>query len=174
MMIQKHKGLTLIELMVTLAVAVTLLAVGVPLYSQISANSKAVSQANALVGALNLARSEAITRGAPVSVCPVVDASLAAPVCAAATSAWVNGWMVFSDGGTAGTVDGTDERIRVWQPFRPAPDIAPDAVFVQFLDDGSVTAAIEVEISQDSASGTRTRCVGVLVSGQIGSDKGGC
>lgn len=172
----KQTGLTLIELMTTLAVAVVILAVGVPLYGTIASSSKSVTQGNALVGALNLARSEAITRATTVSVCAVADASIAAPVCGSASD-WVDGWMVFEDTGTAGTVDGTDERIRVWQPFDPAPTISanPSAAYVQFQDDGSVSAAIEVEISQSGVvDANRTRCVGVLASGQISSDKGGC
>lgn len=176
MKIKTQAGLTLIELMVTLAVAIALLAVGVPLFNTISANSKAVSQANALVGAFNLARSEAITRSATVSVCPVVSATASPVVCAATTASWVNGWMVFADVDGDGVVDSADgdTRIRVWQPFNPAPTITPNIATVQFLDDGAVASEVKVTISQDASDSTRTRCVGVLASGQIGVDKGDC
>src|SRR3569832_1392228 len=62
------RGFTLIEQLVTLAIAVILLTVAVPNYQMFVANSRMASQANEVVGALSLARSEAVKRGTQVSV----------------------------------------------------------------------------------------------------------
>jgi len=70
-----HAGLTLIELMVTLAVAIVLLAIGIPAFQGLASSNRASTQANGLVTALNLARSEAISRGIPVAVCARASAS---------------------------------------------------------------------------------------------------
>src|SRR3569832_2509448 len=67
------RGFTLIELLVTLAIAVILLTVAVPNYQMFVANSRMASQANEVVGALSLARSEAVKRGTQVSVCASSD-----------------------------------------------------------------------------------------------------
>jgi type IV fimbrial biogenesis protein FimT len=33
-------------------------------------------------------------------------------------SGWQNGWLIFSDGGTAGIIDGDDEVLRVFPPLQ--------------------------------------------------------
>ncbi|WP_019591516.1 GspH/FimT family pseudopilin [Thioalkalivibrio sp. ALE20] len=64
-------GFTLIELMVTIAVAAILLTVAVPGFQSLVQNNRATTAANQLSTAFNFARSEAVTRGVEVSVCPV-------------------------------------------------------------------------------------------------------
>jgi type IV fimbrial biogenesis protein FimT len=61
-------GLTLVELMVTLAVAILLLAVGIPAFDAVVGRNAAISTVNPLVTALQLARSEAVSRGSAVRV----------------------------------------------------------------------------------------------------------
>lgn len=85
-------GFTLIELIITLAIAGILLAVAVPNFISFVQNSRLTSQANDLVTALNYARSEAIKRGVRVTVCSrASDTSCAA----AGVTDWSNGWLVF-------------------------------------------------------------------------------
>jgi len=97
------KGFTLIELMVTVAVAAILLTVGVPSFRDTVENNRLTAAANELVSALNLARSEAIKRGVRVTVCKSADG-------AGCTSSgdWEQGWIVFTDldGDGAFTDDG--------------------------------------------------------------------
>lgn len=64
------RGYTLIELMTTLAVAATLLTVGVPSFKQLYKTNKEASVANSLVSRVMYARSEAIKRGVDVIFCP--------------------------------------------------------------------------------------------------------
>lgn len=64
-----QRGFTLVEMMVVLALAVVLLTIGVPSFSQIIKNNRLIAQTNALSGLLASARSEAITRRAVVTVC---------------------------------------------------------------------------------------------------------
>lgn len=81
------RGFTLIELLVTLAVAAILLTVAVPNFQMFVMNSRMASQANEIVGALSLARSEAVKRGAQVSVCASSNGSTCA-------GSWTQGWVV--------------------------------------------------------------------------------
>ncbi len=78
------KGFTLLELMVTLAIAAILATTAMPGFTQSIVKNRLTTYNNELVGALNLARSEAIKRNQQVIV--------------RKTGAnWENGWHVFVD-----------------------------------------------------------------------------
>ena len=91
-------GFTLIELMVTIAIAAILLMVAAPSFVTMQRNSELTAAANALVAGINAARGEAMKRGLNAVVVPTDAAS------------WRNGWTVFVDTGTArnGTLDASD------------------------------------------------------------------
>lgn len=105
-------GFTLIELMVTLSIAAILLTIAVPSFRDLLFNNRLASQSNDLVLALTLAKSEAITRGLPVTVC-----SRATDTTCAASTTWDSGWLVFVDSNGDGTVDPTDLVLRVRAPL---------------------------------------------------------
>jgi len=102
------RGLTLIELLVALAVLVILLTVAVPGMQNFVKNNRLTAAANSLSTSMALARSEAVRRGRAVTVC----ASASGAACDG--TAWADGWIVFVDGGTAGSVDTGDEILRVF------------------------------------------------------------
>lgn len=89
----KPYGFTLIELLVTLAIGAIILAVGVPSFRTVVQNNRLVSGTNDLVGVLNLARSEAVTRGLRVTVCKSSDQA----TCDTSGVGWEQGWIVFTD-----------------------------------------------------------------------------
>ncbi|MGC9184249.1 MAG: GspH/FimT family pseudopilin [Thiomonas sp.] len=60
-------GFTLIELLVTLTVAAVLLAVAIPSFQNLALSNRLTTTANAMVHALNLARSEAVKRNQDIS-----------------------------------------------------------------------------------------------------------
>jgi len=105
-------GFTLIELMVTMAMAAILLTVGVPSFQSMIRNNRAATHMNEMISALNLARSEAAKRGGRVSLCPSTDQA----TCTGGTN-WNNGWIVFVDistdesAVTVGTVLGVGEAL---------------------------------------------------------------
>jgi type IV fimbrial biogenesis protein FimT len=65
---KKGHGFTLIELMVTLTIAVILLTVAVPSYQSFVASTELTTSANDLIAAINLTRSESVKRDAIVSL----------------------------------------------------------------------------------------------------------
>lgn len=90
-------GFTMIELMITVALASILLAVAVPSFNQMIVSGRLTAQTNEMVAALSLARSEAIKRNANVTLCRADNNSTN---CVTATGAWQN-WIIRT---TAGTV----------------------------------------------------------------------
>lgn len=84
-------GFTLIELMITVAIAAVLLGLAVPSFQTLIVGSRLTTQTNELVAAINTARSEAIKRNRNINLCRVADA--AATACANATGNWEH-WII--------------------------------------------------------------------------------
>lgn len=97
-----QQGFTLIELMVTLALAAVLAFLAAPSFRSTIATSKLTSRTNDLVGTLALARSESIRRGTRITVCKSSNQTSCAT-----TGNWEQGWIVFVDTtrGTSAAVD---------------------------------------------------------------------
>jgi type IV fimbrial biogenesis protein FimT len=93
---QKESGFTLIELIVTLAVAGILTAVAVPSFKTTIMNNRLVTQSNDLLAAMLYARTQAIssgsTQGQNVTVCASSNTTSATPTCNSTN--WANGWIV--------------------------------------------------------------------------------
>ena len=101
-------GLTATELLVTMAVAAILLVVGVPSFSAAILSTRLNTQMSDFHGALQRARSEAITRASPVTVCK----SASGTACTSA-GGWEGGWIVFIDGNANGLLDAGETIVRV-------------------------------------------------------------
>ena len=67
---RKRNGFTLIELMVTLAVAAILLTIGVPSFQYILQSNRVSTQTNELITGISAARSEAVRRNQDVRLIP--------------------------------------------------------------------------------------------------------
>ena len=104
-----QSGFTLIELMVTLAVGIIILAIGVPALVTMVSSNQAAGYANDLVGAIRLARSEAVKRADAVTVCASNSDQTGC-----SGNAWNNGWIVFSDDDSDSVYDAGETIHRVW------------------------------------------------------------
>jgi prepilin-type N-terminal cleavage/methylation domain-containing protein len=67
-MFDKSKAFTLLELIVTIAVVGILSSIALPSFNGVMKDSRLTANVNLVVGAFNIARSEAINRGVPVKV----------------------------------------------------------------------------------------------------------
>ena len=114
------RGLTLVELMVTVALLAMVLAIAAPQFSQWGRATRVTTQAADLQSALAYARSESQRRGVRVAICRTSAPTAVVPACHAAAS-WAAGWLVFVDnvhiaGNVAGTIDGADTLLRIGEP----------------------------------------------------------
>ena len=90
-----ESGFTLLELLITLVVGAILMAVAAPSFTEFLRQSQLTSQTNDFLGAINIARSEAVKRSAAVTLCASADNSAPTPTCGGAD--WDDGWIVFTD-----------------------------------------------------------------------------
>lgn len=97
-----QKGFTLAELLITIAVGAALMALGVPAFTSFLQNSRQTASVNELVGTLQAARDLAVTRNAPVTICPSADGDDCDAV------SWAEGWIVFQDTDGDGKVSGAE------------------------------------------------------------------
>ncbi|WP_334130859.1 GspH/FimT family pseudopilin [Silanimonas lenta] len=98
-------GVSLVEVIVTVAILAIIAAVGIPAFNNVILTNRLAAASNELVGSLQLARSEAIRRGARVVVC----ASSTGSSC---SGGWSNGWIVFEDRNRDGAVSAGETVIR--------------------------------------------------------------
>lgn len=92
------RGFTLVELMITIFVAVILIALALPSFRETTMRTKLTTNTNSLMVAISLARSEATKRGVPVAV-----------IAKSGTTNWgTSGWDV--------QVSGTNEEVRTFGP----------------------------------------------------------
>lgn len=100
------RGFTLVELMVTLAVAAIVLSIGVPSFANLIKDNRLTTQINDFVASVNLARSEAIRRGKRVTLCPSATGT-------SCSGSWNGGWVIFEDTANFGALNAGEEVIRV-------------------------------------------------------------
>jgi type IV fimbrial biogenesis protein FimT len=98
-------GVTLVELLVTIAVLAVLASVAVPSLTTVLQNNAITANANALVTGFAVARSEALKREIPVTICRTDAPNAATPDCGAGDG-WQEGWVVFADADGDGVFDG--------------------------------------------------------------------
>jgi len=84
-------GFTLVELMVTIAIAAILATLAIPAFNEAMLGSRLNSMTNSFIASAQLARSEAIKRNAPVTLC----ASSTGNGC---SGTWADGWVVLAGG----------------------------------------------------------------------------
>ncbi|MDN3517459.1 GspH/FimT family pseudopilin [Aquisalimonas lutea] len=107
---QKERAFTLIELMITIALAVIVATVAVPSFRSTIDSSRISTATNDLIVGLSAARSEALSRGRPVSL------TTRTASCSQGRQDWQCGWRVVDTGDSS--------TIRQQDPAEPSVEIA--------------------------------------------------
>ena len=163
----RNRGYTAVELMFTVAIAGVVTALAVPNFRDFIQNNRAAEEANALVGALALARNEAVTRGVPVTVCSSADNE----TCAADPD-WTTGWIVFTDvNPPVGAVDDgaqPDTVLRALPALRTGSELAADANFVAYTASGFLSTGnvINFNLENPECTGNNNRTISVNLQGR--------
>lgn len=163
-----YRGFTLIELLVTLALVVILTTIGVPAFRHITTTNRMATEMNALVGDIQLARSEAIKRGHSVSICPGNSPTRTKPHCLAGhTTHWSNGWVVYAlpFGANTATV------LRLHGPLTSDDTLVSNVGgAIKFNRNGFTTHAQTLTLNDANANTSERRCIILSMVGRVRLD----
>ncbi|ABM34100.1 GspH/FimT family pseudopilin [Paracidovorax citrulli] len=165
---RRHRGFTLIELMVTMALVAVLLRIGIPSFVSFQRNSELTSAANGLLASVNSARTEAMKRNMNAGLVPTTGSS------------WGGGWTAFVDIDGNGSFDAAKDLVVSTQPALAsyfsvtgtgtATGDTPSITFNSsgyVKDFGNVTLEIARNDLSDAALLEQTRRVVIFKTGRV-------
>jgi type IV fimbrial biogenesis protein FimT len=167
----RSQGTTLMELMMALTVLGIVMAIAVPSFREITANSRVSAATNDFVTALTIARSEALKRGSITRICSSTDQAN----CSGSNN-WETGWVVFSDLNNNAAVD-ADELVQVWLPLTAGTTALGTASDLAYSPNGMGLlpgGAFQVDITPPFCSGDKVGRIVVSVVGSPTSSRLAC
>jgi type IV fimbrial biogenesis protein FimT len=132
------RGITLLELMIVIGLAAVILAIGAPSFTEFRRNARLTAPANDFLAATQLARTEAIKRRVPVSICPSASASSNNPTCDGDD---FTGWIAFVDTDRNCTRAG-DEAVLAGEAPANTADVSDSFRVSAVTDGGAACVAI--------------------------------
>ena len=145
-------GFTLIELMVTVAVAALIIALGVPSFLRVLGRHAILAQAEELQDAVRIGRNEAMKRSGPVVLCRT-EATRPGH-CAGTSGSWQT-WLLFADVGRSGAFAAGDPILRQHVDVSGRMTVTGEASAIHFestgiahADNGAAAIVLAPEIGR--------------------------
>lgn len=168
-----QRGFSLPEMLATVAVVAITTSLGAPALGSFVSGNRASSQVNTLIGALTLARSEAVAGARRVSLCPIADSGSGTPEerygCAVTTD-WAQGWIVYRDAiDDAGLPTGEIEIVRVYDALIGGDALTGSVSALSYLPTGfldTAAAAPTFSLVPTHCSASQRRTVTISLQGQ--------
>lgn len=148
-----HRGLTMVELLVTLAILAIIVTLALPSMQQFVAGQRVRSAASDITADLIIARNEAIKRGESVLLAP-------------ATGGWSGGWAL--------KVSSTSELLSSRNATGSGVTFTSSPVSVTYDKYGRLSGATSVVRFAVSNGASATRCVSIDPSGRPKSSATAC
>lgn len=160
-----NQGFTLIETMISLVIMAILLVIAAPLLIQTIQNNKMLTQTNTFVSALQLARSQAMSRQTYVVMCAASDATQTQ---CGSNHDWSNGWIVFVDSDGNQSINQASDIIHVSDVMEPGTNVTSVSGHIVFTGIGFVTSGhvSYTMVVPDCAGNDAGRTVNLSASGR--------
>lgn len=166
-----QNGFTLIEVIVTMAIAAIILTIGVPSFQTSIQNNRKTTSISELATALQLARNTAITRRVRVTLCKSPDGINC--VTGGGSGDWSQGWMMFTNpnnvAATAG-LSGVETLLRVHAALSSNTTLigsGPTVNRVSFKPQGLIDGNIGTITYCDSRGNTDAGALIISFAGQV-------
>jgi type IV fimbrial biogenesis protein FimT len=175
---QNLSGFSLIELIVTLSVVSILAFVAVPSIKNILKDHRLSGYTNDLVADLNHARSDAVKRATPVTICKTANPQNSSPACNTTDAdSWTTGRVTFVDADSDGVIDSGEQVLRIRQglddlnsTIKGNGSATGTANRITFKADGTSTLTAETEIALcDDRGATQKRATAINLGGRVRS-----
>lgn len=164
----QNNGFTLIELMITIAIAAILLALAAPGFRDLLLNNRIATQNNDLISDLALARSEAAKRGGRVTICTSSDGATCT------NSNWDEGRILFVDASPYGAVGTGDTILRVREKLANNNTLTSSAFtntnYIQYFSSGIADSSGSFKLC-DSRTGAHGNSISISNTGRASTTK---
>ena len=157
----KQSGFTLVELILTVLIISIVSAIALPSFNRLIADNKMSSNANEVIGAFNLARSEAAKQGTRIDVSSVSGGTN-----------WATGFRVWRDANANAAFDAGEE-IRVFEAIDSGLTLTGSNAGINFNAVGFASTTLTLSLCSDE-TGVNDRQLGVALSGRINIDQFNC
>jgi len=171
--VRRIAGFTMIELLITVAIAIILAVVAVPQYWTFLQTRKSVAEITNLYNDMQYARTEALKEGQTVSLCISSNGT----GCTTTTPNWDQGWIVYANPTSAAAfVSGTSILLKAQPGFATTDTVttlpAPATTAVNFNRDGfavnvSSTTGLLFELHTSPVNEPSTRCLWLSSIGNV-------
>ncbi len=166
----RSRGFTLIELLVVMLIAALSLAAAAPLMTSVLHRVRVGVESTRLLSAINLARSEAVLRSVPVTLCPSLIAHSGEASCA---GDYAQGWMIFANVDRDRSVDaGSDEVLHIFSGVPHGFSVRNGAGTgyaeraINFLPDGTSRSNQTLMVCPPAGSAIAPRAVVINIAGR--------
>lgn len=156
---KRQRGVTLVEMMITLAIAAILLTLVAPNVQSILRKNRITAEINELSGLLQFARYTAIDEQVTAIVCPTTDF-------ASCNNDWNSPKMVFIDDNANNSRDGAEALLLSSQTISSAHSMTANDNTVRFLDSGGAEAAVNIRLCPNTNDATFARALFVSLQGR--------
>lgn len=130
----KNKGLTLIELVITLSILAILVSLAAPGFNRLFEKNNLAQTRDKILDSISFARSEAIKRGYNVKLCASSDLTSCDK-----ENQWSHGWIVLASTDQQGEPTDNEQDMLLIRAQKVSAPITADTDNILFKPDGSVT-----------------------------------
>jgi type IV fimbrial biogenesis protein FimT len=167
--IGRAAGFTLLELLITMAIATILLTIAIPSFQYVTNSNRIAGEVNGLLGDLQYARSEAIKEGQYVSVCASSDGQ----TCSASPD-WQGGWIVFVNPANNPTVTpgvSVLPILRFQAAFSSKDTFVSNGISIVTFNRngyaGGMATGTIITLHDSTSNSAWTRCASIAPSGEV-------